>query len=675
MNYNMKIKNLLFAAAAAVMTVAGCVEPVDFGPDKVEITSGTSLEIPVDGGSVTVEFTATVDWALQGYDEVASWLSITPEAGKASADKQTLTITAKKNDGSDREANLVIFGNVLTKASFSVSQKGGKIEDGTLAHPYSPATAAAMYNEGKLTADVKVYVGGIISEFKGEFPAKYNSVDAYISEDGSAAGKLLIYHGKNFGGAEFKGNELKVGDAVVFYGKMGEYNGEAQMAAGGVLVSLNGKVDENHEGEGGGNPGGSVGTPAGDGTEASPYNVAGITKKYQESGEGEDIVYVSGTISEFKGDFPAKYNSADIYISDDGSTAGQFFIFHGKNFGGAEFAAGDLKLGDKVIFKGKIKEYNGSPQLGSGELVSLNGKTEGGNTGGGNEGGDTPTAPETYPDSEPSATPISIKDFLAKPVNYTDWYELTGKITSIEKEDYGNFYMEDETGSVYVYGLTSKWIGAKNDKSFSQIGLKVGDKVTLKTLRQEYSGSPQAGGSWCAAWYVSHEVGEGPAPDPTGSITLKFPDDNKANNKVNGYDEPWTAKSGSYEFTMTAFNNFDWKDWTYVRCGRKKASVASIATATALPKIASVKVTNDKITTTDINSYTLAVYSDASLSSKVGGNIEAKDGIKQGEMVFEIPASSQNANQYYVLTLDCKASSADKNGFVQISKVVYVAAE
>ncbi len=281
-------------------------------------------------------------------------------------------------------------------------------------------------------------------------------------------------------------------------------------------------------GTSGGNQGGDVvGTPSGDGTEASPYNVAGITKKYNDSGVSDDIVYVAGVISEFKGDFPAKYNSADIYISDDGTTNGQFYIFHGKDFGGAEFSTGDLKLGDKVIFKGKIKEYNGDPQLSSGELVSLNGKTEGGNEGGGNNGGgstggdDTPTQPDSYPTSEPTLTPVTIAEFLAKPVSYNDWYQLTGKITQIEKATYGNIYIEDATGKAYIYGVTSKWIGAKNDQSFSSLNLNVGDVITIGTLRQAYNESPQGGGSWCAAWYISHEDGEAPAEDADEVITVE----------------------------------------------------------------------------------------------------------------------------------------------------------
>jgi hypothetical protein len=56
--------------------------------------------------------------------------------------------------------------------------------------------------------------------------------------------------------------------------------------------------------------------------------------------------------------------------------------------------------------------------------------------------------------------------------------------------------------------MTSKWVGS-NDQSFSQIGLKVGDTVTLGTLRGSYNGTPQGGGNPVPAFYISHVAGEG----------------------------------------------------------------------------------------------------------------------------------------------------------------------
>ena len=100
-------------------------------------------------------------------------------------------------------------------------------------------------------------------------------------------------------------------------------------------------------------------------------------------------------------------------------------------------------------------------------------------------------------------------------------------ITSIENTSYGNFYMKDDTGEVYVYGLVSEWIGGGNDQSFSELGLKAGDTVTLWTLRAEFGGSPQAGGSLSAAIYKSHVEGEPiePEPDPDvpeGAVVIEL---------------------------------------------------------------------------------------------------------------------------------------------------------
>ena len=43
-----------------------------------------------------------------------------------------------------------------------------------------------------------------------------------------------------------------------------------------------------------------------------------------------------------------------------------------------------------------------------------------------------------------------------------------------------------------------------NDKSFSELGLKVGDVVTLAARRILYNGKPEGGGSTDSAYYLSH---------------------------------------------------------------------------------------------------------------------------------------------------------------------------
>ena len=96
------------------------------------------------------------------------------------------------------------------------------------------------------------------------------------------------------------------------------------------------------------------------------------------------------------------------------------------------------------------------------------------------------------------AEALTIAQFLAKSVGDT-YYRLTGTITNITSTEYGNFDLVDETGTVYVYGLTSTKV-TTNDKSFESLGLEEGDIVTLEGKRAVFNNKPQVGGP---AYYIS----------------------------------------------------------------------------------------------------------------------------------------------------------------------------
>ena len=67
-------------------------------------------------------------------------------------------------------------------------------------------------------------------------------------------------------------------------------------------------------------------------------------------------------------------------------------------------------------------------------------------------------------------------------------YTLTGTITSVTQTTYGNFYLNDGTGEVLIYGL----VGPNGEtKYWATSGAKVGDDITVQTIRTEYSNAPQ----------------------------------------------------------------------------------------------------------------------------------------------------------------------------------------
>ena len=120
---------------------------------------------------------------------------------------------------------------------------------------------------------------------------------------------------------------------------------------------------------------------------------------------------------------------------------------------------------------------------------------------------------ERFGSEQPEPTePViaTVEQVLAAAVNNNVWYQLTGTISNISNTTYGNFDLTDETGTIYVYGLTAEKVSS-NDKSFSSLGLKEGDIVTLVGTRDEYGGDPQIGGP---AYYISHEAGQGGGEDP-----------------------------------------------------------------------------------------------------------------------------------------------------------------
>ena len=119
--------------------------------------------------------------------------------------------------------------------------------------------------------------------------------------------------------------------------------------------------------------------PKGDGTLASPYNVAAALKVIEE-GPSEDKVYVKGKIAIIDEIDTGNFGNATYQIVDnDGGTP--FKIYRGYWFNGEKFTSADqLAVGAEVIVFGQLVNFMGnSPQITQGSsIVSYNGETEGG---------------------------------------------------------------------------------------------------------------------------------------------------------------------------------------------------------------------------------------------------------------------------------------------------------
>ena len=152
--------------------------------------------------------------------------------------------------------------------------------------------------------------------------------------------------------------------------------------------------------------------------------------------------------------------------------------------------------------------------------------------------------------------------------------------------------------------------------------------------------------------------------------TLSFPDDDQANNKVSAYKTEWTAKIGTDTWSIVNFNNNQWKNWKYIKCGSKNAAtIASIATENAFDApISKVVVSYGKVSATDkLNKYYLQIASDAAFTKDkvtIDGKLEDSGAF---DYTFTIPTPVKG--RYFKLVYDIQQTGG--NGTIQVDKVEY----
>ena len=390
---------------------------------------------------------------------------------------------------------------------------------GTLDDPYNVSAARAAVKDLTWTSNDTyektgtVYVKGKISRIadNGTYgqSGTFGNATFYINDDGADGAELYCYRILYLGNKKYtSGTDIKVGDDVVVCGELMNYrnNTPETVANSAYLYSLNGSGGED-------TPPGPGGQAKGTGTLNDPYNPLGAANavknltwtsntEYETTGD----VYVKGKISKIAsgGTFTegGTYGNASFYISEDGTENDEFYCFRILYLGNKKFESGqtDIKVGDEVIVYGQLMNYRGNtPETVAGKayLYSLNGNT----------GGDTP------PPTPGDVKAVTIAEFNAAPESDTQVYELVGTIGGTINTTYGNFDLTDETGTVYVYGLTATELGygAKNDKSYASLGLNEGDKIKIRGYRGSYGDKIEV----MYAWFIE-KVGDDTPPGPAG---------------------------------------------------------------------------------------------------------------------------------------------------------------
>nr|WP_293552346.1 BACON domain-containing protein [Prevotella sp.] len=504
----MKFKYLFIALIAVAGFFASCSDDKDLGQlDGIQL-SQSSLSIPVEGGQVEFDVTSAADWKFvtndkkgNPVDSIPAWISSSCTSGNAGTTHVVFNAAATK--GANNSTFKLVSGTYTQYIT---------VIQGVLNPPFSTCAEILAGNDGE-TYKVKGTLTKLSNTQYGNW---------YIKD---ATGEVYVYGTLDANGSEknFASLKLEEGDEVTIQGPRDTYKGTPQLKNVTVLsytkslikveeldkdtldkagedfkvtltvkgegvtvdipeadqswLSVKGIVTSGTKAEitfhananAGGARSSSIDFTSTKGKQSSTvtakvYQLGSIVEcsiaDFNKAEKGSTVYRLTGVITKVAN---AKYGN--FYIKD---ATGETYIYGIGEMG--DFQKKGLKVGDIVTLTGVKDIYDVTHEMKNATLEAVK-----------------------------AVTKISAADFLTKKDDENVYYMLEGTITEFagqrnDLKTYGNFGLADETGSAYVYGLTTGWGGEK--KQAGTLGLNFGDKITIIGYRTSHDGNPQVGGAF-----------------------------------------------------------------------------------------------------------------------------------------------------------------------------------
>lgn len=567
----MKLKYIFTALVAALTLAVGCEDDIETYLDEVRVSS-SYVAIPAAGGSQTITVNAKSDWS---FGDIPEWVKVSPTTGVAGETEVTFKAEATT---ATKEAMLYLTCDGKSQI-INVLQQTKKVE--LEVTPLKEFLAAEV--------GPTVYrIAGTITRIE-DISASYKNATLTISDDEGYS--VYCYRFGPPSGKKIEDLGMEVGDFLTVEGQRGDYKGSPQMAQGGVFVSLKKslikvdsvtvkmpetgefglykeplpleggqfKVHLTCKGDGisvvvpdeakswlsvnaietSGNSSivtfSAAANAMGDRTTVLTFNTtSGGTVNSAQANIDQKGAILQVTVGEFlkaavspaqyrltgtvkKISVSEQYNNADITVAD---ALGNSVLVRRMKPASGKITDLTIAVGDKLTVVGQRGESNGTAQM-------VNGVYE----------------------SHVHYIPATIKEFLAKEVSDVE-YIVTGKIVNI-KEISASFknatltIADDEGTTLYVFRMKA----AEGGPAIENIGLKVGDVLTVIGKRGEFNGSAQM----VNGYYVSHEAGSvDPEPEPgdnSYSIDLSYKLGANANDDgvatINGQKDVKVLKIGT----------------------------------------------------------------------------------------------------------------------------------
>ncbi len=357
------------------------------------------------------------------------------------------------------------------------------VGDGTLQNPYNVAGVVEFIQTlgSDVTSNEAVYVKGKVksNSTTESTISQYGNMTFTMVDEGNSTTTFTAFQVYGPGNKKFTSvDQIKEGDEVIVYGKVVNYRGntpETEGKGSAYVCSING------EGDNGDNNQDDNVEASGTGTQADPFNVAGIikyTSALEADANSTEQVYFKGIVESFKsGEEPGNsYGNATFYIKDkDGSKT--FYCFRVMGPGNKKFTSADqLKEGDEVVVCGNVVNYKGNtPETVSGKayVYSINGKVD--------EGGNTETSPSDVVEAT-CAQAADLTNALADGATSDETYSITGYITEVVgsvSRNQQSFWMADTKDGGKVF--EAYYANMPEGTEAFVVGSKV--KITGKLLK------------------------------------------------------------------------------------------------------------------------------------------------------------------------------------------------
>ena len=381
-----------------------------------------------------------------------------------SPDYKNITVTIKVAGREDKPimcyrlkgegAEKLMVGDIITVTGSLKNYKGtiefdagcnldaAKKGENTIEIPTDPQeilNAAFELDYGK-SLPYPVTLTGKIVGIRNKYSEQYGNISVVI-KTGEPWYLVTCYRMK---GAD--ADKIWLDDEITVTGNVKNYNGTIEFDTGCQLVSWIDNPDP-----------------------VAPSDPAKILEAaYTKLNHRDTLPYactLTGTVTKIVSKYSAQYGNVSVNMTVAGceSMPVQCYRMVGKD-------AENVAVGDTITVYGWLMNYNGTIEFKQGcELTNLV-KGE---------------APEV---NEPAdGTHLTIAEAVALGET-TNKIRLTGKITEIKNTKYGNLYIQDATGKIYIYGLYDE-AGNRFDAMPKQPA--VGDTITVYGPVSQYNGEAQ----------------------------------------------------------------------------------------------------------------------------------------------------------------------------------------